>query len=440
MFQSLPGFREFYPEDCAVRNLVFAHWRDVCACAAFQEFDGPVLEPLELLTAKSGPEITGQLFNFEDKGGRQVTLRPEMTPTLARMVAARAGGLRRPVRWFSIGEHFRYEKQQKGRLRSFYQLNADILGEPGVGADAEVIALLVHVLRSFGLGEGDFVVRLSDRDLWLLWLEGRGLVGEAASAALGIIDKLERESGETLSAKLAEAGACDGAALLDGVRTLAACRSLSEIRAFFEKETTASPEVVSRVSARLASWASLLELLEAMGAGQFVRVDPGIVRGLAYYTGFVFEAFQTVGKGRALAGGGRYDHLVEKLGGPEFPAVGFGMGDVTLRDLLELKGLMPQPQPALDAWVVIGGAAERPSALSLAAVLRAGGLRVDYSLKDTGFGKQFRMADQSGARFAVICGSDEVAQGGAKVKDLKAGDEVFYRREELLEALRAKLA
>lgn len=429
MFQTLPGFREFYPEDCARRNFIFSKWRESAKTFCFEEFDGPVLESLELLTAKSGPEIVGQLFNFTDKGGREVTLRPELTPTLARMVGAKAGSIRRPVRWFGIAENFRYEKPQKGRLRSHYQLNADILGEAGVAADAEIIALLIHTLCAFGLSSDDFVIRLSDRNLWLALLESKGIVGDAVIPVLSIIDKLERDTPETVVRKLADAGVDDPDGFFGEITALAGIRSLEDLEAFFADRQVEQGEYSA--SDRLESWKALLAMLNANGAADFIRVDLGIVRGLAYYTGFVFEAFQTVGNARALAGGGRYDHLVEKLGGQPMPAVGFGMGDVTLNDLLLEKKIDTPVESRAEVYVVIGGANQRPKALEIAAKLRKSGLRVDYPLKDQNFGKQFKAADQSGAKFAVVVGEQEVNDGGARIKNLESTEEQFTPESEI---------
>ncbi len=430
MFQTLPGFREFYPEDCAIRNYLFGVWRQSALRFAFQEFDGPLLEPLELITAKSGDEIVSQLFNFEDKGGRAVTLRPELTPTLARLVGAKAGSIKRPVKWFGIAENFRYEKPQKGRLRSHYQFNADILGESSPAADAEAIALLISTLCAFGLSEKEFVLRLSDRDLWLLLLEQHGLTGDPATAALNVIDKMERESPESLLKMMQDKGVPSAEAVLADAARLVECESLEAVEAFFA-DRGKGIESSARVLKRLDQWRELLAHLDAMGLAGFIRVDLGIVRGLAYYTGFVFEAFQTVGRGRALAGGGRYDHLVEKLGGQPMPAVGFGMGDVTLRDLLEDCKLLPDPKPQLDGYVVVGnGEAERRAALHGVATLRAQGFKIDHPLKQQGFGKQFKTAGASGARFALIFGEEEVGADKLKLRNLTNGDESLVSLDE----------
>ncbi len=433
-FESLPGFREFFPERCALRNHVFGIWRRTARACGFAEYDAPVLEPLELYIEKSGEEIVGQLFNFEDRGGRQVALRPEMTPSLARMVGEKANSLKRPVRWFNVGEHYRYERPQKGRLRAFYQFNADILGEPGPGADAELVALAVSVLRGFGLGPDDFRVRLSDRDLWMLLLGAEGVDATAAPAVLGVIDKMGRTSREAVLEKLGPLFGGGADSFLGRVEEAAALRDLADLREFVGA-LPLEGGLREQADERLARWEELLAALEALGAAEFVHIDLGIVRGLAYYTGFVFEAFEASGQSRALAGGGRYDALVRKLGGPDFPATGFAMGDVTLLDLLEEKGLLPPYIDRPDFVAVIGGPDERPAALRDCAALRARGLRAEYPFKAQAFGKQFKEANRSGARFALIYGTEEVAQGKVKLRDLGTGGEALMSATDLLERL-----
>ncbi|MEO0793580.1 MAG: histidine--tRNA ligase [Verrucomicrobiota bacterium] len=421
-YKTLPGFREFYPEDCSLRNHLFNVWRQAAKRAGFLEYDGPVLESLELLTAKSGDEIVGQLFNFVDKGGREITLRPELTPTLARMVGAKANSLKRPVKWFSIGENFRYERQQKGRLRSFYQFNADILGEPGPIADAEVIGLLVESLCAQGIGVGEFIVRLSDRDLWYFFVESLGFNEEQANGALGIIDKMERTPADKTLKALTDLGIYSPDEKLTAITEFMELANVDAIEQYLAARTI-EDSVKERLDSRLAAWRELIVLLEAAGLSEFVKLDLRIVRGLAYYTGFVFEAFQTVGSGRALAGGGRYDHLVQKLGGPAMPAVGFGMGDVTLRDLLEELNRLPRLVDKADIYLIYQGEAGRNAALGDAYALRRQGLRTEFPFKEVGFGKQFKLADQSGADFAVIYGPDELAKGEVRVKHLRSGEE-----------------
>jgi histidyl-tRNA synthetase len=414
-FQSLPGFRDFYPEDFGRRSHVFRVWRQTARAFGFAEYDGPVLEPLDLYRAKSGDEIEGQLFSFTDKGGREVALRPEMTPTVCRLVGARAEALKRPVKWFSIGEFYRYERMQKGRGRCFSQFNADLFGEPGPEAEGELIALLVQCFRAFGLTAEDFCVRLSDRNLWFHFLEALGLDEPRVRAMLGAIDKHEKIGDDAFKAYVEQFGPLAGEAkarILEflGIKSLAALE---------EAVAGLPPGAASeKLRGRLADWRKLLGDLKAMGLEPFIAVDLGVVRGLAYYTGFVFEAFDRKGELRALAGGGRYDDLVGKLGGSDLPAAGFAVGDMTFGLLLEQRGLAPALVEAPDVYCVIGGEAERGAALGDANALRAAGYRVDYPIRPAAFGKQFKAAADSGARLALIYGSDELARGVVKFRDL----------------------
>jgi histidyl-tRNA synthetase len=433
--QTLPGFRDFPPEACALRNFLFRKWRQTAVSFGFQEYDGPVLEPLELFTEKSGPEIVTQLFNFEDKGGRQVSLRPELTPTLARMVGANAGSIKRPVKWFAVAECFRFEKQQKGRKRSFYQFNADILGEAGVGADAELIALCIESMRAFGLGPEHFVVRLSDRTLWMEFLAGLGLDEAASIKTLSVVDKMERVAIDYTREQLTPVFGAKLDEFLAHVAKMRSIETLDELGAWVD--TLGMPKLVER----MADWRALWAIISGMGMEAFCRVDLSIVRGLAYYTGFVFEVFERSGEGRAIAGGGRYDKLVEKLGYQPMHASGFAVGDVTLTDLLESAKLLPPLLPGADCYVVMGeGEKERAAGLSAVATLRNQGIAVDYAIKPTGFGKQFKMADQSGAKLTLIFGGDEVAQGVFKMRDMATGGEAVGPLADLAEGVRMRLA
>ncbi len=437
-FRTLPGFREFYPEILAARNEIFSRWRSAARSFGFKEFEPPVLEELSLFTEKSGEEIRSQLFEFVDKGGREVALRPEMTPSLARMVGSKAGGLRKPVKWFAIGENYRYERQQKGRLRAFYQYNADILGDDSVACDAEIMALLVASLESLGLTKEEFKVRLGDRKLWVLFLKSRGVPEDYVVPVLSAADKMAKISPEAFSEVLSgslKGSGVDSDALAREIRNFASINDFSELEKFFEGISKGED---SELLARLEDWKVLFESLENLGKSDFVVCDMGIVRGLAYYTGFVFEAFQTVGTGRALAGGGRYDSLVRKLGYQDLPAVGFGMGDVTVSDLLELVGKKPKNKDALDAFLIIGSPSLRKKALNIASSLRGGGISVEYPFKDSGFGKQFKQADSSGAKFALILGEDEAEKGVVKIKNLSSGEEVFVKETEVRKFLSEK--
>jgi len=407
--QALPGFRDFYPDEFALRAHIFRVWREVAARYGFEEYDGPPVEPLELYTAKSGPEIVGQLYNFTDKGGREVSLRPEMTPTLARMVAARANGLRKPIRWFSIPQLFRYERQQRGRLREHFQLNCDLIGEAGPLGDAEIIALAIDVMRAFGLTSADVRVRLSDRRVLRALLLGAGVTEAQLGAAYAAVDKLERGRRDDLAAQLAGAGM--STATIDGVFAAASLRGRSAV----ETALAAVPDG----TAAAAPLRETLAALEAMGLGAFVDVDLTIVRGLAYYTGTVFELFDAGRTLRAICGGGRYDDLARSLGGVDLPALGFGMGDVVLGELLKERGLAPGERAAIDAFIAGVTAEDQPHVLALTHELRDAGLRCEYALGAQAVGKQLKLADARHARTAIVVGPDDRARGEVMVKDLR---------------------
>ena len=428
-FQTLPGFREFYPEDFARRNQVFRLWRQTASTYGFVEYDAPVLEPLELYKAKSGDEIEGQLFSFTDKGGREVALRPEMTPTVCRLVGAKASALKRPIKWFSIGEFYRYERMQKGRGRCFSQFNADIFGEPGPEAEIELIALLTQCLCAFGLTEQDFYVRLSDRNLWFYYLEALGLDEPRIRSVLGVVDKFEKAGDEAFKSYTEQFGELD-AALKAKVLAFLQIKSLAALEALL------APIGGDKLAARLVEWRKLLGGLTAMGLERFIEVDLGVVRGLAYYTGFVFEAFDRKGELRALAGGGRYDDLVQKLGGPAFPAVGFAIGDMTFALLLEQRGLTPTMVQAPDVYCVIGGEAERIAAFGAIQTIRASGYRVEYPMRDVAFGKQLKAASDSGAKLALIFGADELAKGVVKIRNLGDRTESEVPSADVMSAVR----
>lgn len=428
-FQSLPGFRDFYPEELAPRTHLFRQWRQAAHAYGFSEYDAPVLESLDLYKAKSGDEIEAQLFSFTDKGGREVALRPEMTPSVCRMVGAKANALKRPIKWFSIADFFRYERMQKGRGRCFAQFNADIFGEPGPEAEIELIALLIQCLRSLGLAADDFYVRLSDRNLWFYYLEALGLSAEQIRGMLGAIDKFERLGEDAFKIYTDAHGA-----MRDEIKT--AVLRLLAIKSLPDLETVVAELANEQLTERLADWRRILGGLDAMGLADFVTVDLGVVRGLAYYTGFVFEAFDRKGDLRALAGGGRYNDLVKKLGGPDLPAVGFAIGDMTMELLLKTRGLLPEVASKPDVYVVVGGSSERVAAFADIAALREVGYRVDYPMKDLGFGKQFKQATESGARVALIYGSEELGKGVVKLRDLGQREEVEVPREHVAAAVR----
>jgi histidyl-tRNA synthetase len=411
--QALPGFRDFFPEELALRNHIFATWREVARRYGFQEYDGPPLEPLDLYTQKSGDEIVQQLYTFRDKGEREVALRPEMTPTLARMVGARAQALKKPIRWFSIPQLFRYERQQRGRLREHFQLNMDIIGEASPLADAELIAAVIDIMRAFGFGPKDVQVRMSDRRVVRALLLSHGLSEAHLPAAYAAIDKSERVPREALAEQLEKAG-CPGRAI-EAVFELAALRGMPAVM-----RAAAAVKGTEQVGGALAE---AHNALVSMGLAEFVEIDLSIVRGLAYYTGIVFEVFDTGKTLRAICGGGRYDGLLKALGGVDLPALGVGMGDVVLGELLrEHKRVLAAPA-RLDAFLVAVSGEDVAPVLKLAHDLRDRGVAVEYGLRHAAVRKQLELAAARGATRAVILGPDERRADVAIVRDLTAGTE-----------------
>lgn len=409
---SLPGFRDFYPEEMVLRKHIFSVWRDVAERYGFVEYDGPPLEPLDLYVRKSGEEIVGQLYRFTDQGGREVALRPEMTPSFARMVGARAAGLPKPIRWYSIPQLFRYERPQKGRLREHFQLNLDIVGEAGELADAEIIAAAVDMLRGFGLGSDDFVARISDRELIAGLLAVHGVGADGLSAAFAALDKLDRESPDWVLDRLTAAGAEEsGARELLELADLQLARLLQ--RTGDDERTRAAGERMGRI----------FEHLAAFGLGDFVRFDLSLVRGLAYYTGTVFELWDRRGEFRAICGGGRYDRLLAAVGGPDLPALGFGMGDVVLSELLRARDLLPPETVAVEDYVICVGEEQLPEALRVVHLLRDRGRRVTYDFAQRSVGRQFKAANQAGAARTIVVGPDEVARGEVRVREMLSGEE-----------------
>lgn len=424
---ALPGFRDFYPAEFAERSHIFAAWRSVARRFAFAEYDGPPLEPLELYTKKSGDEIVGQLYNFEDKGGRQVALRPEMTPTVARMVAARANALRKPVRWFTMPQLFRYERQQKGRLREHYQLNVDIFGEPDVSADAEVVAVAIEIMRALGLGPDAVRARVSDRRLLNALLRAAGVTEAQLPPVYAVIDKIERTPRQQSRERLAAAELAGE--LPDTVINLVTePRSLEQLRIRFPHDAD--------VAEHLARFEQYFATLDALGVREYVDLDLRIVRGLAYYTGIVFELFDATGEFRAICGGGRYDHLLQALGGVDMPALGFGMGDVVLGELLRARGLMPAGAPAIDFWVAPVAPSTRLQAVRVATALRRAGASVEYPLREQALGKQLKAAGSAGASRVVFVGPDLESQGQVEVKSLVDGNQRALPLDELIAQVR----
>jgi histidyl-tRNA synthetase len=413
-FARLPGFRDFPPEDFRVRSHVFEAWRRVSRRYGFQEYDGPPLEALELYTEKSGEEIVGQLYAFEDKGGREITLRPEMTPSLARILGERSRAMPKPIRWFTMPQLFRYERQQRGRLREHFQWNVDIVGEAGVGADAEILGVALDALQDLGLGREEIVARVSDRRLLTAVLLASGVPEEQTTSAFEIIDKAEREDRSRSVQRFGEeCGLSEIQA--EALLTLVETGGLEEIGRLHGDDPV--------VAGALTDLEEYRSILSRLGLGEFVEFDLRIVRGLAYYTGIVFEIFDRKREFRAICGGGRYDRLLELVGGESLPATGFGMGDVVLTELLADRGLLPTTAREADLYFVSITPDLRPLAHELARVHREQGRRVLYPLRDQAVKKQFSAAATEGARWVVVLGPDEVEEGVAVVRDMASGTE-----------------
>jgi len=411
--RSLPGFRDFLPDECARRNYIFARWREVARRYGFLEWEGPPLEATELYKKKSGSEIVDQLFNFTDKGDREVALRPELTPTLARVVAMHEREFKKPLKWFSIGQFFRYEKQQRGRLREHFQLNCDIIGEKDLAADIELVALYIDLLRVFALTEKDFVVRISDREFWTDFLREKDVPVERWDEFLQAIDKFGREPREKTAEKLGK---------LAGP-------------VFKTLKSGGNSEKLGK----------LVDGLSGRGLADFVSIDIGIVRGLAYYTGIVFEVFDRAGKFRAIAGGGRYDNLIGQLsdGTVSLPALGFAMGDVVLSELIQEIPQVSQIMEKsiakvrrIDIYVVIAKEERRADALKQIQQLRDRGFLVDYPLTPTKVARQFQAAEEAGASLAVLYG-DEWPR--LKIKNMATGQQGLIPQENLNDYAAARL-
>lgn len=410
--ERLPGFRDFYPDplpapglwSADVRHYIFSAWRRTATRYCFREYDGPPLEELELYTTKSGSEIVGQLYNFTDKGGREVALRPEMTPTLARMVAAHERGYKKPIKWFSIPQLFRYERQQKGRFREHFQFNADLIGERDPAADAELIALLIDSLRELKLTAEDFVIRLSSRNAWSEFYHQ--FKGDPARdyEFYQVIDKLEREDGSETEKKLRSLGI-----------------PMAEVISFIQKG-----EPTDELKAIVGN-------LVTRGMADFIKVDYQVIRGLAYYSGVVFEAFDRKGDFRAIAGGGRYDNLVKLIsaGKVDLPALGFGMGDVVLAELLRSRSLLPRFSAGLDAYCLVEDETLRVDTLRLVQSMRNAGLAVDYAFTPAKADKQFKRAQELGAACSICIERNGEGRLAGRVRDLKTRQDIHAGIEEL---------
>ena len=410
MTKGVRGTRDFYPEDMRIRNWLFDNFQSAARSHGFEEYDSSVLEHEELYTRKQGEEITQQLYNFEDKGGRKVALRPEMTPSLARMVMARAGALPTPIKWFSIPQCWRYERTQRGRGREHYQWNVDIWGSDAIHADAELLSVLVSFFEGVGLNADDLVIRISSRKVLEEVLGSLGISGDAFAATCIIVDKMDKLPAEVVEQQLSEQGLDS-----DAIATIQSTLGLSDLDSL--------SSALGEASEAVAELATLFDLVDAYGIADWVAFDASVVRGLAYYTGPVFEAHDRAGKLRAICGGGRYDRLLSSLGGNDMPATGFGFGDMVIMELLNEKGLVPDLPSGNQDIVIAINEDLRSAAMSVATKLRASGRQVDLVLEDKRIKWAFRHAERTGAQRLVMVMPDEWAAGNVRIKELESGEE-----------------
>jgi histidyl-tRNA synthetase len=410
------GTRDFYPEQMAVRNWLYATVRRVSESFGYQEWEAPILESLALYAAKSGEELVKkQSYVFTDRGGDEITLRPELTPSLARMIAQKQGELAFPARWWSFGPFWRYEKTQKGRSREFFQWNIDMLGVNSPEADAELVAIAAGFLKTAGLTPDQARIFVNNRRFMDTEFELLGISADIKAEVSGLVDRREKMEPAAWDAYALETGLT--AKQLDGLKTLLA-----------DGEAWRRSEELVR----------LFAALEALGAAEYVKFDPNIMRGLLYYTGTVFEAFDVSGSvRRAILGGGRYDNLLRDVGGETLSGVGFAMGDVVIGIVLQELGLIPQlaVTPA-SVLVTVFSPELQPESLKLAAELRNSGLNVTCYPEPAKLPRQFKFADRMGMRAVAVLGPDEAAQGQVTLKDLASGTQAITGRADLPAAIR----
>ena len=410
MAQGVRGTRDFYPEEMRLRNWLFQKFHSSSLSHGFEEYDSPIIEHEELYTRKQGEEITQQLYNFEDKGGRKISLRPEMTPSLARMVMARSGALPLPIKWYSIPQCWRYERTQRGRGREHYQWNVDIWGMEGIEADAELLSVMVHMFTSVGLTHDDVVVRISSRKVLEEVLGSLGIEGDSFTKACVIVDKMDKLPEEAVSAQLSDLGISDSS--ITTIQSVLSVTELPELRDMLSPDSMAVSELER-----------LFQLLESYGISEWTTFDASVVRGLAYYTGPVFEAHDRGGELRAICGGGRYDRLIGTLGGRDLPATGFGFGDMVIMELLSEKGLLPDISSRVSDVVFSMNESLRGAAMEVSSKLRGAGRRVDLVLEPKKMKWVFKHAERTGAERLVMVMPAEWDSGKVRIKDLQTGEE-----------------
>ena len=410
MSQGVRGTRDFYPEDMRLRNWLFDNFTNASLLHGFEEYDAPVLEYEELYTRKQGEEITQQLYSFQDKGNRKVALRPEMTPSLARMVMARAGALPTPIKWFSIPQCWRYERTQRGRGREHYQWNVDIWGTTEISADAELISVLVTFFEGIGLTAKDIVIRVSSRKVLEEVLGSLDMEGDIFAQTCIIVDKMDKLSSDVIEGQLSDLG--HDSKVVTTIQAVLGIKDMNSLQ-----------EALKDGSVAVSELNLLFDAIDSYGISEWVEFDASIVRGLAYYTGAVFEAHDRTGEFRAICGGGRYDNLLSTLGGKDLPATGFGFGDMVIMELLTEKGLIPELVSDIDDIVIPLNSDLRNAAVMVAASLRNSGRTVDLVLEDKKMKWAFKHAERIGAARLVLLAPDEWSRKMVKIKDLDTGEE-----------------
>ena len=422
------GTRDFYPEDMAVHNFILDGWKQSSLRNGFEEYEGPIFEYLKMYQVKSGDEIVDQLFNFTDRGDRRLAIRPEITPTLARMVNQKINALSRPIKWFSLPRLCRAERPQKGRLREFFQWNIDIIGIDDVVADAEVIFTSLDYLRNAGLGSDDIKAKISSRKLLAAVLTGFGVNQEKLEALYPVLDKKSKISEEAFEEMLSEI--ISSSEIIEKIIKMMNVESSDKLAEFveFNAETQQAVEEVQR----------LFVLLDEMGVADYCVFDMSIVRGLAYYTGVVFEIHDAVGELRAICGGGRYDSLLKQFGGPEITGTGMGMGDCVLEILLRERGLIDDniPTRQLDYFVAYTDESLASEVIKTAAKIRTAGLCANFSYKSNKLAKQLKQASEQNAKKTIILGSEFIENQEFAVKDMQTSQQELIKADDFFEKLK----
>jgi len=418
--------RDFYPEDLELRDRIFAAWTNASTLHGFQRFEPPVVETFELLARKAGEEVAQQIYHFADKSNRELALRPEVTPSLVRMISARAQAMVFPAKWWTIGQCFRYERMTRGRKREHFQWNLDIVGEPTVQAEAWILACVTNALGALGLGPRETRIHVNNRQIVAYLLCELGVPVEQHVDVFMVLDKKGKVPVETLKEMLVE----------KGLTSVVADAVMGQLAGEAVDSLSSGPLAASPAAGDVRR---LLDLAGAMGFGEYLRFDAGVVRGLAYYTGTVFEGFDAERRFRAIFGGGRYDNLFGDMTGASRPAVGMGFGDVVIAEILtELEGLTPA-KPKVEVCVGMFDAALSLDAARVAAGLVAAGIQTDLAFQAGKPGKLFTYADRRGARFTVFLAPDELRAGGAAVKEMSSGQQSTVPLAELAAWLRARL-